>query len=294
MSKYSISQKGMDELWKRLEKVAIEEFSESPGEEIEGLQEAEITTDFVKALTKVKGIDDVIKRNDRLTKHFQGFLNMYGFESMYDMYIYAMSCEILPSELKKAKDFSKLVPVKQTVMRNGKEVEVTIWQKPGEDEPEEEGSSETGSANPRQRRRRHARELSAKVTGDISNPKEIADIKVAAKGMPGGDKPFQDGSTYYLAIRDEEGNIVGVIGYSEEGEYLQMDFYRTNGEVSGVAARGFFELLKLASEKGKGVKMEDDPQARPVFAQSGLEQKESHWVIEAEDLKGLLDFGDNA
>src|SRR5690606_30454570 len=197
---------------------------------------------------------------------------------------------MLPTELKKAKDFSKLVPVKRTIMRNGKETEVTIWEKPGEDEPEESDSNGTEAA-PRQRRRRHARELSSKVTGDTSNPKEIAEIKLAAKDMPKGNKPFQDGSTYYLAIRDEEGNIVGVIGYSEEGEYLQMDFYRSNGEVSGVAARGFFELLKLASEKGKGVKMEDDPQARPVFMQSGMEQKDTHWVVEAEDLKGLLSFG---
>ena len=290
---YNISKEGMDKLMKRLEQIAINEFSEET-EDVTGLKEAEITTDFVKLLTKVKGIDDVIQRNDQLTKHFRGFLDMYGFESMYDMYVYAMSCETSPSELRKAKDFSKLVPVKRKIMRNGKMTEVTIWEKPDGADEEEEGSSDGEERVPTQRRRRHARELSVNVTGDKTNPKNIAEIKIAAKDMPRGNKPFQDGSTYYLAIRDEKSNIVGVIGYSEDGDYLKMDFYRSNGEVSGVAARGFFELIKLALDKGKGVKMEDDPQARPLFVQSGLEQKDNLWVIEADRLKELLSIGDKS
>lgn len=286
--KYSISQEGMDKLMKRLTKIATQELSEEESEDPTGLREAEITTDFVKMLTKVKGMDDVISRNDKLSKHFKGFLDMYGFETMYDMYLYAMSCEVLPSELKKSKDFSNLVPVKRTITRNGKQVEVTIWEKPGEGDESKEGEGSEEIEGRVVRRRRHAREFSVNVTGDTTNPKEIAEIKVAAKDMPRGNKPFQDGSTYYLAIRDEDGTIVGVIGYSEEGGYLKMDFHRSNGEVSGVAARGFFELLKLGSEKGLGVKMEDDPQARPIFMQSGLEQKEDFWVIESDKLKGLL------
>ncbi|MGV3180133.1 hypothetical protein, partial [Streptococcus sp. 11273D007BW] len=62
-NKYGLSKAGVDELMDRLSNIANDIKKES----IEGLLEAQITSPFVRSLTKVKGMDDVIERNDQLT-----------------------------------------------------------------------------------------------------------------------------------------------------------------------------------------------------------------------------------
>lgn len=277
----------MDNLMEKLTQIATENVDTA----VTGLQEAEITTGFVKALTKVKGLDDVIERNEQLSKAHIGLLNMYGFNSMYDMYLYAMSCDILPMELTKRKDYSKLVPVKRKVMRNGKETEITVYEDPnkGGSESNEGNSAGRGTQNAGVS---HARELKGKVHGgpEKTDPKKVAKLKQSAKGMSGG-QSFKESSTYYLELSGPDGEIAGIIGYSEEGDYLVMDFYKTNGQVPGIAARGFSELIKLAVQNQKGVKVADQPQARPVFVQFGLEQDEGHWSISSDDLQKV--FGES-
>jgi hypothetical protein len=291
--KYSLSKSGMDSLMNTLEKIAQE------GKEttVEGLLEAQITTNFVKVMTKVSGIEDVIERNDTLTKHFTGFLGMYGFESMYDMYLYAMSCDIVPEQIMKRKDYSRLVPVKRKIIRNGKETEVTVYEDPNKDSKDNSSGSSSNSGNTkgskgqsRGQKARHVRDLTSTIVGDkeTANPKTIANLKVAAKSLPKGDKPFQESSQFFLTVKDEDSAIIGIVGYSIQGDFLVMDFYRSDGTVAGVAAKGFFSLLKLALEKNKGVKVEDNQQARPVFMQSGLTQEEAYWVISNEDLRAAL------
>lgn len=275
--KYTLSQSGMDNLMEKLSKIAQEDMTE----DVQGLLEAQITTNFVKQMTKVKGIEDVIERNDQLSKNFMGFLSMYGFETMLDMYLYAMSCDLYPLK-KGAKDYSKLVPVKRKVMRNGKETEVTIWEDPNKDQDKGSSSGSTGDKAKGAPKRRHAREFKSDMLKDEENPKKLAKLK--SINLPKGNKSFQDSSQFYLTIKDDGGQIIGIIGYSTEGEYLVMDFYRSNGEVAGVATRGFFELMKLALEEGYGVKVEDQQEARQVFIQVGLQMEKGNWVISADDL----------
>lgn len=294
--KHTISQTGMDELMERLTKIAQEDLDPSEGDELLG---AEITSDFVKKLTKVESIEEVIDRNEQLTEHFQGLLSMYGFETMYDMYMYALSCDDLSETVQKSKDYSKLVPVKRKVVRNGKEHEVTVWVKPYGDSDEDDtgdeegGRGRKGKARTQTSRRNRSESLStdgAKSSEDYGL-EQLAQLKQLSEKFPNGNKPFQDGSTYYLELRDDSGEVVGVIGYVEDGEFLKLDFYRTNGKVPGVATRGFFELLKLGVAEGKGVKVDDVPQARQVFVQSGLEfHDDGYWFISAKELKQLLDF----
>jgi hypothetical protein len=292
--KRALSPSGMDKLMKRLGELAQEDLEKPEDENTTGLQESEITTSFLKYVTKIRDLEDVEKRNHRLTNHFRGLVDMYGFDTMLDMYIYAQSCDLVPETVFKAKDYSKLVPVKRKVVRNGKEHEVTIWTKPDGGAAEEEegdgsasGGKVKGGGKPGSK---HAKDLISDLVGKLDDkPKDIEEIKAAAKDMPKGNKSFQNDSQFYLVIRDEEEGIAGVIGYSKEGKYLKMDFYRSNGEVSGVAAKGFFELIKLAAEEKQGVKMEDQPEARHIFMQSGLEQQSNgDWTIEPKTLQKLL------
>lgn len=278
-----LSKSGVDRLLSRLEEVATSEM-----EYIDD-SEARITTEFIRKVTGVKDITQVIDENEALTKRCQGFINMYGFDNMYDLYIYAMSCDPKPEEIKKAKDFSSLVAVKRKVVRNGKEHEVTVWVKPDEaDEQSQEGTGGTQSRGTR--RRRSAREMKGSMSDDISNPKNLGELKLVSSKLEQGNKEFNDHSDMYYKIVDEEGKVVGVAGYLERGKYLTMDFYRSTGDVSGVATKGFMNLLKVAVEKGKGVIMEDIPQAGGLFYSSGLRQNDKgDWVIEADELKNILE-----
>jgi hypothetical protein len=281
--KYSLSKSAMDDLMGRLTKIATEQ----PEEDVTGLMEAQITTHFVKSMTKVKGLEDVIARNEQLSKTYMGLLSMYGFDSMYDMFLYAKSCDLVPEELVKRKDYSRLVPVKRKIIRNGKEQEITVYEDPDGDK--ENQSNDSGRDTPNAHVP-HARELKGKVHGkeEKANTKDLAKLKQAAKGMKGGQE-FQD-SDYFLELKGPDGDVHGVVGYSEEEGYLVMDFYKTDGVVPGIAARGFAQLIQLALEKELGVKAPDNPQARPVYIQFGLEQGEegNTWSIEAADLKESL------
>jgi hypothetical protein len=283
--KYHLSEDGFDRLTKKLAEIAQENIEDS----VEGLRSGVISTSFVKMMTKVSGMDDVISRNEELSKTYQGLLNLYGFDEMYDMYIFARSCDVLPEEIMKSTD-RIVMPIQKTVTRNGKPLEVTVYEvlnkaaapkaKPAKKEEEEVII-------------RHARELRATLYGDkeTKDPKSVAKIKASAKSLKGGNKPFHDGSSHYLSMKDDKGKTAAVIGFSTKGGYMTMDFYRTNGLTNGVAARGFAELVRLAVHKKKGVRIEDHPGARAVYMQFGLEQKGDHWEASYDELKESLGEG---
>jgi hypothetical protein len=284
--KYNISPEGMDKLMEKLTAIAIE----PENEEAVGLLEAEITSDFAKRMLKVKDLDDVIERNEQLSKSMFGFLNMYGFDTAHDMYIYSLSCDLYP--IKKSKDYSKLVPVKRKIIRNGKETEVTVYEDPNKDNKDEDDKNSKSSGSGQ--RVGHARELPAKRHSRKSkktglNPKNVAKLKSASKSFRG--QAFKDSSHHYLEINGPDGEVVGVIGYSEEGEYMVMDFYRSNGQIQGIATRGFAELIKLAREEHKGVKVKDDVQARPVYVKFGLQQDGETWSITYDELNATMGEG---
>lgn len=284
-SKYSLSSEGVDRLMDNLTKIA----AEAADEAYIGLQETEVTTAFVKSVTQVKNLNDVINRNEELSRQFQGWLNMYGFTSMYDMYIYAQSCDLFPDQVHKSKDYSKLVPVKRKIIRNGKETEVTVYEDPNKDNKES-----NDSVNSREessvRQVKHARELRGRVKDrkTDASPETIADLKKEVADFPDASK-FQGDSEYYLELRGEGGTLEGIVGYSDDGEYFHMDFYISSGRVSGVATRGLGELLSLALTNQKGVKVEDQPEARPVLSKFGLEKDGSVWLVSNKDLQ--LYFG---
>lgn len=276
-ARYNLSKEGMDSLMKKLEQVAQEGVDES----VDGLLTSAISTNFVKIMTKVTGMEDVIERNEQLSKTYQGFLNLYGFDSMYDMYIFAKSCELFPEELMKST--SSAIPVQKVITRNGKAVEVTVWELLEKSETKPKAEPKKAEEQPLIR---HARELRATLhdTREVMDPKNVAKLKSAAEKMTGGKGKFSDGSHHYLSVKNDNGRAAAVIGYSEEGDNLKMDFYRTNGKVSGVAARGFFEMMRLALKHKKGVIAEDNPSARSVYIQAGLQKQGSSWVISYKDL----------
>jgi recombinational DNA repair ATPase RecF len=99
---------------------------------------------------------------------------------------------------------------------------------------------------------------------------------------------YSDKSHYYLKLT-QGSKVMGVVGYSDTGEHLTMDFYHRADNVSGIASRGFYEMVSLALELGKGVHAQDNIGARPVYSKSGLEQQEDgHWEVDGKTLSELF------
>ena len=298
-----ISEEGMKSLMAKMAQIAQEQVDP----DVTGLMEAPITTSFVKHMTKVRDIEDVIARNDQLSKTYQGFLNLYGFDRMYDMYLYAMSNDVEP--LEKSDDVLDHITVTRTITRNGKPQEVTVWEaiyesddeweevnkadgkKPAKKKPAAKKPAAKPGAKPGEEEEEPpiplARELKGTTHGQDGpiDPKKVAKLKQRAGKMPRGNQPFDEGSDFYFELHGPDGKPAGIAGFSEEKGHLKMDFFVSNGETHGVATRAFFELVKLALKKEKGVKVDDHFDARPLFTNSGLEQKKAgHWEIDHKKL----------
>ena len=305
MNMKKLSKEGIETLMGRLAHIAQEQVDP----EVTGLMEAPITTAFVQHMTKVKDMEDVIARNDQLSKTYDGFLSLYGFDTMYDMYLYAMSNDIEP--LEKSEDILDHITVTRTIIRNGEPVQVTVWEPiyESDDEWEEVNKAEAKKpakkpaakkpsaakkpgAKPGEEEEEEpmllARELKGTVHGHETpvDPKKLAKLKQRGSKMPRGNKPFDEGSDFYFELHGPDGKPAGIAGFSEEKGHLKMDFFLSNGETHGVATRAFFELVKLALKKEKGVKMDDHFEARPLFANAGMEQKKAgHWEVNGKNLQ---------
>lgn len=291
-----LSKEGMETLMKKFSEIAQNQSSP----DVTGLLEAPITTDFVKRMTKVKDMDDVIDRNDQLSKTYEGFLSLYGFDTMYDMYLYAKSNDVYPEELQKSEDVFDTVQVTRTITRNGEPLGVVITEriekaesksaakkKPAK-KPAAKGKS--AASKPGEEEEEDpvylARELKGSVHGQDGpiDPKKVAKLKRAADKMPRGNKPFDETSKYYFELHGPEGKPAGIAGFSEDKGHMKMDFFLSDGQTHGVATRAFFELCKLALKKEKGVKMDDHFEARPLFVNAGMERKGDQWQIKGKDL----------
>lgn len=279
--KYNLSEEGFKKLMSELEIINKREVEKVVDPEGQPFDEAMVDTGFISKLFGIHSLEQVIKNEEHYNVFYRGFLDMYGFDSMYDMYIYGMSCEIMKAD----KDYNNLVPVKRTITRNGKQVEVTVWEKPDEDEPsKDEPSHEEAHGH---HSSRHAREYKSDIVGKDKkvSTKEVANLKKIADQIAGGKANFDTSSTHYLKIH-EDGEVVGIAGYSDVGEYYRLDFVQSNGFVSGVGVRAFFELINLALEDKKGVIVKDveDQSARGMFASHGLEHEKGEWKADYKTL----------
>ena len=276
--KYNLSEEAVQDLTERLLKAA--------NEGVDAVHmDARVTTDLIHKMTRVTGLTDVIDRNEQLSKTYEGFLSLYGFESMYDMYMYAKACEDLPTSLHKSKDYSKLVPVKRKVIRNGKETEVTVYEDPNKQGSQPNEGNTQAKGTPNATAHSHARELKGKFHGKEKklDTQKIAKLKQSTSSFPNKGN-FNTSADYFLELTSAEGQVVGVVGYSVEGAYLKFDFFVSDGIVPGIASRGLGELIKLAISEKKGVKIDNDPQAGAAYAHYGLERKGNEWSADFKSL----------
>lgn len=245
--------------------------------------EARVSKSFLEGLlNRELNYNVVTTENKELTNEYAYVVKAYGFDSFYDLYLYADSCDSINDYLVKGgqKDFSKLKPVKRRVMRNGKMMTTTIY---------EDSSADSGEKNPLDKNTqqeeaitpRKARDLSKVTIGDEENgidPKKVRHLSKEADKLNG---TFSTNCSAYLTLRGETGDLAGVAGYRKEGNYLYLSFYQSDNFTSGVAYVAFTQLLLRAHKLGLGAKLDaiEDPLALELFKEYGLKKAGNCYVI---------------
>lgn len=255
--------------------------------------EATVSKSFLEGmLGKKLNYGYVISENEKLSKDYSHIVKAYGFNSFYDLYCYADSCDSLNDYLIKGgqKDLSKLKPVKRQVMRNGKMMTTTIYEDSSGEDDDNKNPLDKDTQTEENVEPRNARDLSKTIIGDDHNgidPKQIAKLKTEAGSLNG---TFSTDCSSYLVLQGETGELGGVAGYRKEGSYLYLAFYQSDDLTSGVAYVAFTQLLLRARKLGLGAKIDatDDPLALELFKEYGLKKSGSCYIISKSSLLEAL------
>lgn len=247
--------------------------------------------------TDINDVNDVINNNDELTEAYKHIVSAYGFDDFYGLYSYADSCESYDRVAKGGKkDLSKLNKVTRKVRRNGKMVDMTIYESNGDDSNDEIKDTKKkgggGGNNAEPQVASNAKELVIETIGKdgMANPKEIMSAQKEFKGLKGEGKDFDSTCESFMILRDEEGNVKAIAGYKVEGKYMYLAFYKGDGLVNGVALRAFFELIKRARQANLGAMVDatDNKLALELFASYGLKKSGDTYKVSKNTLEKLV------
>lgn len=252
--------------------------------------EAKVSKNFLERYVGTKlDYNKVISENETLTKSYDFIVKSYGFNSFYDLFIYADNCDNLEQLMKGGKkDLSKLKPVTRTVMRNGKPMKTTIYEDTSSESSEENplDSKETQSEKPQPR---HARDLRMTIlsTEEGVDPKTLRQLAKYSKGLSGS---FDTDCSSYMILQDDSNGIGGIAGFKQEGKYLKLAFLQQDDLTSGVGIQAFYQLLKLAWKKGLGAMAPSvtSPSATALFKEYGLKKHGDCYKISAGSLVQCL------
>lgn len=212
-------------------------------------------------LSKVSGLDindlvDVRNNNKELTSKNLDLVEQSGYLSFYDMCIDSISNEQSKLEKGGNKDYSKLTPVEQTVIRNGKPTKMKIYVDKNKENKDNENELDTQSG----REPVNATELNRNYSfGDLeskANPNKVAELQEEISEWETKETLSTD-SQEYLEGRDESGALRYLVGFSKKGSYIQVDFFITDGTISGDWLSAFYELVKLSLNYKLGAKFPD-------------------------------------
>ena len=257
-----------------------------------------LAEDFLRTvLRRYTSEDEVMQRNTEDSAYYATFLDSTGYASIYDAYV--QLC--MPHEtISKGgnKDMSKLVATKRTVVRNGKQMQVTVYEDPNADNKDNKDPSTKesgGSAESNDTPAPASTTTNAvKMDSSITNPtdtKAVGALKKDAMTMAkrsGRNYGFKDTMTYYLSVKDA-GKVVGVVGYKKDGHYLKMEFVQSNGKVSNVGLKGIIELFKLGAKDKLGIKVAKGLNASFIAKTLNMQQDDrGDWYMGYTDLSSEL------
>ena len=245
--------------------------------------EGTISKSYLQSLTGLELDDElqVLIDNDDLTEDFEHLVKMYGFESFYDLYLFAKSNDEYEQVSKAGqKEFGKLKKVKRTVIRNGRPTTMTFYEDPNKQG--DKSKQPKDSAEPEEEMEppeiRQASEIPSTIVGDFQNKVPIKDLKLM-RGLHdsmGGSAEFDADCDQYNLLTDEQGQIKGIMGLVVKGGYVYLKLVDSDIYTKDIRTRAFFYTIRTALQLGKGVKIpyeKTDKLFNTLAENYGLEQK---------------------
>ncbi len=257
------------------------------------LADGELLT--VAALELLTGInklstDLATENNEEYSERYKHLTSLYGFDDFYSLYVYAEFNSPLGYTTKAgAKDYSGLNKVKRTVVRNGKPIEMDIYEKEDnqnnkDTQKEKEKSNSQSSVTPiisaqtlhtSKEDKSEGTSLKRVSTGILSTNKDPSTQKAIAQAIKEG--------TY---LQDEEGNVRVTYLFTPEDAFLALTSLVIDSTTQGAGIRVFMELLREATTQKLGVRVPayDNEFAKELFQTFGLTQKKDSWQVTYKDL----------
>lgn len=233
-------------------KISEEAFNKVVDDLVEQESSKDLSVDTLGYIVGHKLDDDyVLSNEEQLAKSFSSMVNLYGFDSFYDMYLYAKSeDEEVQKSTSKNKDTSKLQLVQRTVMRRGKPTTLSFYEDPNKaknqnlDKDKEEKPQEAES-DPTLYRFLAGKSFGKPSTANIAKAKTPANWET-----PHEYKNNLYDYTFYV----RNGVIVGVNGVTKFKDMLEPTYIsaRTTDDYREVYYHTIMDILNEAYKSGLG------------------------------------------
>ncbi len=236
----------------------------------------------------------VASHSSQLNSQFSFLAKSFGFEDFESMFLFAKGSSAPFSELDVVKngqkDYANLNKVKQTVIRNGKPVEVTIYQKDEDSASNDLDKKERGSGTKEEPTTISSKDLPVEVSKP--NKRVSKDVRTFLNQFYQGDTSrVGSANTETSVVRSEDGTIHGLYCVERVGDYLFLADITSDDVLTDLGVKAFFMTIKQSYMLGLGfmVEKQDSELATELFKEYGLEEQENVFVIDADTLQDVLE-----
>lgn len=230
--------------------------------------------------------EEVAKTNNILTEKYYYIVKSYGFNDFYDLFLYVNNEDNFVSK-GGDKDKSKLNKVKRKVIRNGKEIEMTIYEDPNADNQQQDKKPKDNEQQPKT-----TSAIGSKSTGTEEgqkvNPKRI----VNTISKLGSRADHIDTSLVNISreFTSTDGELIGTAFFEETKDTIKLHGYIIKEGVTGVGIRSVIELLLLGIKKEKNIEVYDIqlPEAVQYLTMLGLTKKNDSFYMNKKDVIAFI------
>lgn len=232
-------------------------------------------------------LDYVAKNSDKLDKSYEHIYKYLGFNNFYDCYLYA-TYQTPYIEKGGDKDLGNLNKVKRKVVRNGKEIEMTVYED-GNPEDNKEQKQGKGQQEPTSRSALGSKVISNGEEGKV-NPQKVSNA-LSSINKTGTDTSHMDAnSSLYKEFVDNSGNTIGLVAFNITDSDIILHSYASAEDSEGVGKRAIIELIKLSiqHEKNAIVYDIDLPEAIEFLKILGFETYKDGYILKKKDVQEFI------
>lgn len=213
-----------------------------------------VTVSTLKHLTSMDLTEDTVAvQNDYLTKEYKHIVSMYGFDNFHDLFLYALQCEqdmeVRKDGISRNKDTDRLSRVTRTVIRNGRPMQMTLYEDPEAEargrQPSMPDSDEMATISSNELTKAFMRPLDEEV-----RTKDVAQIQKWHKQFRGQKDLKWNATNYLVFFRPNEVEAQGFVGFKIKEDSLEMCEFDGAPEIGHFDRRVIMELITIALETG--------------------------------------------